>query len=58
MNLTVGDFDPRTPDSQKLAEEIQEAVGRGETNIRRPRECPLRQAISDLCIERTGFAIR
>lgn len=49
VNLTVGDFDPRYfPIPRKLAEEIQAAVGRGETNYPTPEGMlPLRQAISD-----------
>ncbi|HEY4955172.1 MAG TPA: aminotransferase class I/II-fold pyridoxal phosphate-dependent enzyme [Gemmatimonadaceae bacterium] len=49
INLTVGDFDPRYfPIPKKLAEEIQAAVGRGETNYPTPEGMlPLRQAISD-----------
>ncbi len=49
VNLTVGDFDPRYfPIPKKLAEEIQAAVGRGETNYPTPEGMlPLRQAISD-----------
>ena len=49
VNLTVGDFDPRYfPIPRKLAEEIQAAIGRGETNYPTPEGMlPLRQAISD-----------
>jgi len=49
VNLTVGDFDPRYfPIPKKLAEEIQAAIGRGETNYPTPEGMlPLRQAISD-----------
>jgi aspartate aminotransferase len=36
-NLTVGDFDPRYfPIPHKLADEIQAAIGRGETNYPTP----------------------
>ena len=52
VNLTVGDFDPRYfPIPKKLAEEIQAAVGRGETNYPTPEGMlPLRQAISDYVV--------
>ena len=56
VNLTVGDFDPRYfPIPQKLAEEIQAAVGRGETNYPTPEGMlPLRQAISDSVYRTAG----
>jgi aspartate aminotransferase len=56
VNLTVGDFDPRYfPIPQKLAEEIQAAVGRGETNYPTPEGMlPLRQAISDYVYRTAG----
>jgi len=56
VNLTVGDFDPRYfPIPGKLAEEIQAAVGRGETNYPTPEGMlPLRQAISDYVYRTAG----
>lgn len=56
VNLTVGDFDPRYfPIPQKLVEEIQAAVGRGETNYPTPEGMlPLRQAISDYVYRTAG----
>jgi aspartate aminotransferase len=56
VNLTVGDFDPRYfPIPRKLAEEIQAAVGRGETNYPTPEGMlPLRQAISDYVYRTAG----
>jgi aspartate aminotransferase len=56
VNLTVGDFDPRYfPIPKKLAEEIQAAVGRGETNYPTPEGMlPLRQAISDYVFRTAG----
>ena len=56
VNLTVGDFDPRYfPIPKKLAEEIQAAIGRGETNYPTPEGMlPLRQAISDHVYRQAG----
>jgi aspartate aminotransferase len=56
VNLTVGDFDPRYfPIPARLAEEIQAAIGRGETNYPTPEGMlPLRQAISDFVYRRAG----
>jgi aspartate aminotransferase len=56
INLTVGDFDPRYfPIPRKLAEEIQAAIGRGETNYPTPEGMlPLRQAISDYVYRTAG----
>jgi len=56
INLTVGDFDPRYfPIPKKLAEEIQAAIGRGETNYPTPEGMlPLRQAISDYVFRTAG----
>jgi len=56
VNLTVGDFDPRYfPIPGRLAEEIQAAIGRGETNYPTPEGMlPLRQAISDFVYRRAG----
>lgn len=56
VNLTVGDFDPRYfPIPRKLTEEIQAAVGRGETNYPTPEGMlPLRQAISDYVYRTAG----
>lgn len=56
VNLTVGDFDPRYfPIPRKLAEEIQAAVGRGETNYPTPEGMlPLREAISDYVYRTAG----
>jgi aspartate aminotransferase len=56
VNLTVGDFDPRYfPIPRKLAEEIQAAVARGETNYPTPEGMlPLRQAISDYVYRTAG----
>ena len=56
VNLTVGDFDPRYfPIPRKLAEEIQAAIGRGETNYPTPEGMlPLRQAISDYVYRTAG----
>src|SRR5512141_1284458 len=56
INLTVGDFDPRYfPIPRKLAEEIQAAIGRGETNYPTPEGMlPLRQAISDYVFRTAG----
>lgn len=56
VNLTVGDFDPRYfPIPRKLAQEIQSAVGRGETNYPTPEGMlVLRQSISDYVMRTTG----
>jgi aspartate aminotransferase len=56
INLTVGDFDPRYfPIPKKLAEEIQAAIARGETNYPTPEGMlPLRQAISDYVFRTAG----
>lgn len=56
VNLTVGDFDPRYfPIPKKLAEEIQAAIGRGETNYPTPEGMlPFRQAISDYVYRTAG----
>jgi aspartate aminotransferase len=56
VNLTVGDFDPRYfPIPRKLAEEIEGAVARGETNYPTPEGMlPLRQAISDYVYRTAG----
>jgi aspartate aminotransferase len=56
INLTVGDFDPRYfPIPRKLGEEIQAAIGRGETNYPTPEGMlPLRQAISDYVFRNAG----
>ena len=56
VNLTVGDFDPRYfPIPRRLAEEIQAAIGRGETNYPTPEGMlPLRQAISDYVYRTAG----
>src|SRR5215212_10310163 len=56
VNLTVGDFDPRYfPIPRKLAEEIQAAIGRGETNYPTPEGMlPLRQAISEHVYRQSG----
>lgn len=56
VNLTVGDFDPRYfPIPRKLAEEIEAAVARGETNYPTPEGMlPLRQAISDYVYRTAG----
>lgn len=55
-NLTVGDFDPRYfPIPQKLADEIQAAIGRGETNYPTPEGMlPLREAISEFIYRNAG----
>ncbi|HUQ21055.1 MAG TPA: aminotransferase class I/II-fold pyridoxal phosphate-dependent enzyme [Gemmatimonadaceae bacterium] len=55
-NLTVGDFDTRYfPIPQKLSEEIQSAVSRGETNYPTPEGMlPLREAISDFVFRTAG----
>ncbi|MEO8192741.1 MAG: aminotransferase class I/II-fold pyridoxal phosphate-dependent enzyme [Gemmatimonadales bacterium] len=56
VNLTVGDFDPRYfPIPRKLAQAIQDAVARGETNYPNPEGLPvLRQAISDYVFRTAG----
>jgi aspartate aminotransferase len=56
VNLTVGDFDPRYfPIPRRLAEEIEAAVARGETNYPNPEGMlPLRQAISDYVYRTAG----
>jgi aspartate aminotransferase len=56
VNLTVGDFDPRYfPIPRRLAEEIEAAVARGETNYPNPEGMlPLRQAISDYVFRTAG----
>jgi aspartate aminotransferase len=56
VNLTVGDFDPRYfPIPRKLAEEIEGAMARGETNYPTPEGMlPLRQAISDYVYRTAG----
>ncbi len=55
-NLTVGDFDPRYfPIPEKLTEEIQAAVSRGETNYPTPEGMlPLREAISEFVYRTAG----
>lgn len=55
-NLTVGDFDPRYfPIPNKLAEEIQAAIARGETNYPTPEGMlPLREAISEFVYRTAG----
>jgi aspartate aminotransferase len=56
VNLTVGDFDPRYfPIPKTLAQGIQDAVARGETNYPTPEGLlVLREAISDYVFRRTG----
>jgi aspartate aminotransferase len=56
VNLTVGDFDPRYfPIPAKLAQGIQDAVGRGETNYPTPEGMlALRQAVSDYVFRTAG----
>ena len=56
INLTVGDFDPRYfPIPKRLAEEIQAAIARGETNYPTPEGMlPLRQAVSDYVYRTSG----
>ena len=56
VNLTVGDFDPRYfPIPQPLAQGIQDAVARGETNYPTPEgKLTLRESISDYVFRRTG----
>ena len=56
VNLTVGDFDPRYfPIPRRLAEEIEGAIARGETNYPNPEGMlPLRQAISDYVYRTAG----
>lgn len=56
VNLTVGDFDPRYfPIPDKLAQGIQDAVARGETNYPTPEGLlVLRQAISDYVARTAG----
>lgn len=56
VNLSVGDFDPRYfPIPRKLAQGIQDAVARGETNYPNPEGLPvLRQAISDYVFRTAG----
>ena len=54
VNLTVGDFDPRHfPIPRALAQGIQDAVARGETNYPTPEGMlALREAISDSILKR------
>src|SRR5688500_16947375 len=56
VNLTVGDFDPRYfPIPKKLAEGIQDAVARGETNYPTPEGMlGLREAISEYVLRTAG----
>src|SRR5687767_5444650 len=56
INFTVGDFDPRYfPIPRELAQGIQDAVARGETNYPNPEGLPiLRQAISDHVFRSAG----
>src|SRR5688500_253259 len=56
INFTVGDFDPRYfPIPRELAQGIQDAVARGETNYPNPEGLPiLRQAISDHVFRTAG----
>ncbi|MDO8501424.1 MAG: aminotransferase class I/II-fold pyridoxal phosphate-dependent enzyme [Gemmatimonadaceae bacterium] len=56
VNLSVGDFDPRYfPIPKRLAQAIQDAVARGETNYPNPEGLPvLRQAISDYVFRTAG----
>ena len=56
INLTVGDFDPRYfPIPRQLAEAIQNAIARGETNYPNPEGLPvLRQSISDYVARTAG----
>ena len=56
VNLTVGDFDPRYfPIPKILAQGIQDAVARGETNYPTPEGMPaLREAISDYVFRTAG----
>ena len=58
-NLTVGDFDPRYfPIPKKLADEIQAAIGRGETNYPTPEGMlPLREAISEFVYRNAGVRL-
>jgi aspartate aminotransferase len=57
VNLTVGDFDPRHfPIPRALAQGIQDAVARGETNYPNPEGIPaLREAISDYVFRTAGI---
>ncbi|HVF39276.1 MAG TPA: aminotransferase class I/II-fold pyridoxal phosphate-dependent enzyme [Gemmatimonadaceae bacterium] len=56
VNLTVGDFDPRYfPIPAELAQAIQDAIGRGETNYPTPEGMPaLREAISSYVLRTSG----
>jgi aspartate aminotransferase len=56
VNLTVGDFDPRYfPIPKQLAQGIQDAVARGETNYPTPEGMlALREAISDYVFRTAG----
>lgn len=56
VNLTVGDFDPRYfPIPKLLAQGIQDAIARGETNYPTPEGMlTLREAISDYVLRTTG----
>ena len=56
VNLTVGDFDPRHfPIPRALAQGIQDAVARGETNYPTPEGMlALREAISDYVFRTAG----
>ena len=56
VNLTVGDFDPRYfPIPRSLAQGIQDAVARGETNYPTPEGMlALREAISDYVFRTAG----
>lgn len=57
VNLTVGDFDPRYfPIPKQLAQGIQDAVARGETNYPTPEGMlALREAISDYVFRTAGI---
>lgn len=57
VNLTVGDFDPRHfPIPRVLAQGIQDAVARGETNYPTPEGMlALREAISDYVFRTAGI---
>ncbi len=56
VNLTVGDFDPRYfPIPKQLAQGIQDAVARGETNYPTPEGMlTLREAISEYVLRTAG----
>jgi aspartate aminotransferase len=56
VNLTVGDFDPRYfPIPKKLAQGIQDAVAKGETNYPTPEGMlGLREAISEYVLRTAG----